>query len=124
MTDPTPTGAVLASVATSAGLASLGLDPAPMFWALVGASIGMTFASATTRGRAVVVFGAVVLACSLFGKWLALRYYEGEVISRNAFSCALAIAFHPILNAAIKRIPVAIDGILTRLGINGKGDPP
>lgn len=100
-------------------LSALGLEPAPLFWALVGASLGMSFAAATTRPRAVAVFAAVVLTCSLFGAWLSQRYLAGEALSRNVFACALAIVFHPALNAAITRLPAALDGLMRKLGIGG-----
>lgn len=117
MTEPTTATAAIAAGLGAGLLASLGIEPAPLFWALVGASLGMTFAAATTRVRAASVFVAVVLCCSLFGAWLAQRYFSGEAISRNAFSCGLAIFFHPLLNAAITRLPAAIDGLMRKFGI-------
>lgn len=117
MTEPTSlAGAIVAGLGATA-LSALGLEPAPLFWALVGACLGMSFAAATTRARATMVFCCVVLVCSLFGAWLAQRYFGGEAISRNAFACALAIAFHPLLNAAITRLPAAIDGLMRLLRI-------
>lgn len=101
-------------------LSTLGLDGAALFWSLVGASLGMSFAAATTRGRALVVFAAVVLVCSLSGAWLAQRYLGGEQLSRNFFACILAIAFHPLLNAAITRLPAALDGLMRKFGIGGQ----
>lgn len=121
MTEPaTSIASAAAAGATASILASLGLEPAPLFWALVGAALGMSFAAATSRGRAAAVFIAVVLSCSLFGAWLAQRYYGGELLSRNAFSCVLAIAFHPLLNAAITRLPAALDGLMRKFGIGGQ----
>lgn len=121
MTETLPSVAGAAVAGLGAGvLAALGLEPAPMFWALVGAALGMSFAAATTRGRAAAVFIAVVLSCSLFGAWLAQRYYGGEPLSRNAFACLLAIAFHPLLNAAITRLPAAIDGLMRKFGIGSQ----
>lgn len=117
----TETGAAVAGAAVAglggAALSALGLEPAPLFWALVGASLGMSFAAASTRSRAALVFVAVVLVCSLFGAWLAQRYFGGEQISRNAFACGLAIFFHPLLNAAITRLPAALDGLMRKFGI-------
>jgi hypothetical protein len=91
-----------------------------MFWALVGAALGMSFAAATSRARAAFVFVAVVLSCSLFGAWLAQRYYGGEPLSRNAFSCVLAIGFHPLIAAAVTRLPAALDGLMRKLGIGAQ----
>lgn len=111
------------AVAAGAGavvLSTLGLDAAALFWSLVGGSLGMSFAAATTRSRAIVVFAAVVLVCSLAGAWLAQRYLGGEALSRNFFACALAIVFHPLLNALITRLPAAIDGAMRKFGIGGQ----
>lgn len=116
MNETAATGAVAAG-AGAAALSYLGLEPAPMFWAVVGASVGMAFAGATTKGRAAIVFVAVVLCCSVFGSWLAQHYMTGESISRNAFACALAIVFHPLLNGLISSVPIAIAGLLRKFGI-------
>ena len=113
-------GAAVAGLGASV-LSGLGLDPAALFWALVGSSIGMSFAAATTRPRAVILFAAVVLVCSLFGAFLAQKFSGGEPLARNAFACVLAITFHPLLNAAITRLPAALDGLMRRFGI---GSPP
>lgn len=95
-------------------LSSLGIEPQPLFWSLVGASIGMSFAAASSKSRAATIFVAVVLVCSLFGAWLAQRYFAGELLSRNAIACGLAIFFHPALNAAITRLPAFLDGLLRK----------
>lgn len=115
MTEPISAVAGAAVAGTGAALlSSLGLEPAPLFWALVGSSIGMTFAAATSRVRAMVVFVAVVLVCSLFGAWLAQHVFAGEALSRNAIACGLALIFHPMLNAVVTRIPAAVDGFARR----------
>lgn len=117
------TASAAGAAAAGAGalvLSTLGLDAAALFWSLVGASLGMSFAAATTRGRAVVVFSAVVLVCSLFGAFIAQRWAGGEALARNAGACLLAIAFHPLLNALITRLPAAIDGAMRKLGIGGQ----
>jgi len=121
MNEPASSIASAAVAGLGAGLlSSFGIEPAPLFWALVGASLGMTFAAAVSRGRAAAVFVAVVLSCSLFGAWLAQRYFGGELISRNAFACGLAIFFHPLVNAAVTRLPAALDGLLRKFGIGSQ----
>ena len=112
-----PTSAAVGAALGAGLLSAVGIEPAPLFWALVGASLGMSFAAATGRGRAVVVFAAVVLCCSLFGSWLAQRYLGGDTPSRSVAACLLAIWFHPALNAAIGRFPGAFDALLRKLGI-------
>lgn len=109
------TGAVAAG-AGSYLLASLGLEPAPMFWALVGSVIGMSFAGEASRARAVIVFVAVVLICSLFGSWLAQRYFAGDQMARNVLACVLALAFHPLFNGAITQIPKVLSGWASKIG--------
>lgn len=113
--------AALASAAPSAVagagaivLSSLGIEPGPLFWALIGATIGMTWAAAMPRPRAIIVFVCVTFVCSLFGAWLSVKYASGEQISRNAFSCVLAVLFHPIASAMVAGIPTAINSWLTR----------
>lgn len=121
MTEPAATiGAAIAAGAGASVLASFGLESAPIFWAVVGAALGMSFAAASSRSRAAAVFVAVVLACSLFGAWLAQRYLGGEPLSRNAFACGLAIFFHPLLQAAITRLPAALDGVMRKFGIGAQ----
>lgn len=122
--EQTNVAGAVASGAAAALLSAVGIEPAPLFWSLVGASLGMSFAATATRTRAAAVFVAVTLCCSLFGAWIAQRWFGGEAISRNAFACALAIIFHPALNAAVTRIPVFIDGALRKLGLGGPGGQP
>lgn len=119
MTEPTSAVGAAVSGVGAVVLASLGIEPAALFWALVGASLGMSFAAATTRLRATATFVAVTLCCSLFGSWLAVRYFGGEGISRNAFACGLAIFFHPLLNAVITNLPAIINGLMKKVGISG-----
>lgn len=109
----TAAGAVAAGAGASI-LTALGLEPAPLFWALIGATLGITFAAATTRVRAGVVFVGVVLSCSLFGSWLAQRYMGGEQLSRNAFACVLAMFFHPLVSLALTKFPALWDAIVVR----------
>lgn len=118
-----PTTAIASAAAAGAGavlLSSVGIEAAPLFWALVGATLGMSLAGATSKPRAAVVFVCVVLVCSLCGAWLAVKYTSGEQISRNAFACVLAIFFHPLLNAAVTRLPAAIDGLMRKAGIGSQ----
>ena len=111
-----PTSAAVGAALGAGLMAALGIEPAPLFGSLVGACLGLSFASPTGRARAVVVFTSVVLCCSLFGSWLAVRYLGGDMPSRTVAACALGIWFHPVLNAAIDRLPRAFDALLKRLG--------
>lgn len=119
-----PASAFASAAAAGAGavaLASLGIEPAPMFWALAGAVLGLTFAPAASRMRFWSTFVCVVLASSVFGAWLAQRYVGGEPLSRNAFACLMAIGFHPGLNVFITSLPVAFNAAVNKwLGIGSK----
>lgn len=119
-TDPSAAASAVAAGAGAALLAQLGIEPAPLFWAVVGGSLGVSFAAAATRWRVASVFVAVVLTCSLFGTWLAHRYIGGEALSRNTFACVLAIFFHPLLSAAVTRVPAVVDGLMRKFGIGGQ----
>lgn len=121
MTEPAATvvGATLSTGVATAVISQLGLEPGPLFWALAGASLGMSFAASTTRFKAAAVFIAVVLCCSLFGAWIATQFFGGALLSRNAFSCGLAILFHPLLNGVVAQIAPAIKGLRNKLGIGG-----
>lgn len=115
MTEPT---SAAVGAALGAGLmAALGIESGPLFGALVGAIVGFSFALPTGRARAVVVFTAVVFCCSLIGSWLAVHYLGSDPASRTVASCVIGIWFHPTLNAAIDRLPRALDALLRRLGV-------
>lgn len=121
MTEPATTiaGAALGAAGATA-LSALGIEPAPLFWAVIGGCIGVSFAGSTSRARAVLLFIVVALACSVFGAYLAQTYTEGKPLTRNVFACLLAIAFHPLLNAAITRLPALLDGLMRKFGIGGQ----
>lgn len=106
-------GATL-SAACAALLAALGLEGQPLFWAMVGSVIGMSFAASTTKVRMYVVLVAVVLMCSLFGVWIADHYFNKEQVSKNAVACVLAIWFHPLLNLGIAKLPTLFDKLVQR----------
>lgn len=124
MAEPATAASVVAAGAGALLLTTLGIEPGPLFWALVGGCIGMSFAGPASRTRAALVFVCVVLACSLFGAALATYAFKGEPLWRNVFSCLLAICFHPALNAIIRtlpdlvaKVPEAVDGLLRRWGL-------
>lgn len=117
MDAPSALASAAVSGAGAAVLTALGIDPAALFWAFVGASIGMTFAAAATRVRTAVVFCCVVLCCSLFGAFLAMQFTSGNPLGKDAFACGLALVFHPFLSALITLLPTALNGVLRRLGI-------
>ena len=119
MTEPLTT-AVVGGFGAGIGamlVATLGIEPQPLFWAVFGGSLGLSAAADAGRVRAVSVFAAVVMCCSLFGTWLSERYFGSDGTSRNVMSCGLAICFHPLLNASVARLPQVIEAICKKLGI-------
>lgn len=84
---------------------SLGLDPPPVFWALIGAAIGISFAPQTGKLRAAILFCATVLACSMLGSYVAVKFASGLPHERNVAACLLAIVFHPLLTTVVSSIP-------------------
>ena len=109
------TGGALVSGVIAALLSVLGVEAGALFWALIGSILGVSFAVSTSRARAAIVFIAVTLSCSLFGTWIAAKWFGGEATARNVMSCALAIFFHPLLAAAVQRIPAILDALQRKI---------
>lgn len=123
MTEPTSATAAVAAGLGAGLLASLSLEPGPLFWAVIGASLGMTAAPASTPRRAWIVFACVVLVSSVLGAHTAQRWADGAQLTRNAFSCVWAMFFHPIFNAVAAQIPALLTGA-RRKWFGSEGDTP
>lgn len=117
MAEPTSViGAGLAG-AGAAVLSFTGLQGPPLFWALVGACIGMSFAAtSSSRKRMYLVFVCSVLICALVGVWISDYYFKTEM-SKNVTACIAAILFHPILNAVVAKVPALLDTIVSKLPV-------
>ncbi len=106
-----------ASVGISALVtATIGVDPQALFWALVGATLGLSVAGTAARLRAIVVYLCVALSSALLGTWLARLHFEADATARNALAALLAIGFHPLANAALTALPSLVAGWAKRLG--------
>lgn len=118
MTEPITAAAVGAvGAGAAAGLmATLGIEAQPVFWALCGASLGLSAAADAGKVRAAAVFAAVVMCSTLFGTWLAAKYFGGEPLSRNAVACVMGMFFHPLLNASVAKLPQVLDALFRKLG--------
>lgn len=101
-------------------LAVTGVEPQPLFWAMVGAVVGLATAPTTGRARAIVVFIAVVLLSALAGTFLANVGFSIAPpfvpLARNAFSALIAMIFHPLTTAFVNALPLLLERILSRLG--------
>lgn len=107
-------------VILSAGILALtGIEPQPIFWALLGATVGLSLAPATTRLRAAIVFIAVVLLSALGGTFLTSVAFSVQAafvpLTRNAFSAIIAMLFHPLLTAFVNSIPAVVKWAVSRL---------
>lgn len=105
------------SVALGAGLGAvaltaLGIHPQPLFWALIGATLGLSLAPKAERLRALAVFVCVVLSSALLGTWAARTYWEGSLLAADGAAWALAVAFHPLLIAFLNAVPALLTSVL------------
>jgi len=115
MASPTvTTGAGFSVVAVAA---SLGLDPAAIFWSFVGASLGMSFAPPSGRLRAAVVFVCATLVSSLFGISLAAYLHTDGHVAQNVYSCVFSIFLHPLILAVVNAAPQVVQGVLKKIGL-------
>jgi hypothetical protein len=120
---------VEAQAATAAGagvsgvvVALIGVEPAILFWAVLGCGLGVPVAPAAGRFRATLTFVMASMASALLGTLLASEYMVGATPARVALAskgAALIIgaAFHPLLSVVVGSIPSIWGGILRRLGI-------
>ncbi len=99
-------------------LAITGVEPQPLFWAMVGATVGLSTAPTTGRMRATIVFLAVVLLSALAGTFLARVGFNIAApfipLASNTFSALLAMVFHPLTTALVNALPLIIQWATTR----------
>lgn len=106
-----------AAIAGASGflVATLGLEPQAILWALVGSVLGVTLAPPTSRLYAVFLFVAATLTCALGATALSAAYF-GSPMARNLCAVLLAALFHPIFKALIGRVPTLVEAWTARLG--------
>jgi hypothetical protein len=121
MAEPTSSGMVGIGV-LAALLAALGIAPQPMFWAVIGSTLGMSLAPQTGRLRACVVYACAALSSALLGAYIGQRFLESDKIpiAANAASLLLGAMFHPLLAAATNAVPTIINAVLERFGLKEK----
>lgn len=118
MSDPTqPLVSAGAAGAGALFVAMLGVDPQALVWGAVGAAIGLAFATQTGRYRAIALFVAVTMACSLLGTLIADRWFAGAPLWRNGSALLMGIAFHPLLALAMAALPQIFDAALRKVGL-------
>lgn len=121
MAEPATTTGILAGAigagTVAALLTALGIGPHALFWALIGATAGMSVAPQSGRLRACVVFGCAVLASALLGTYIAQEYLAGARIAANTAALVMGALFHPLLAAATAAVPAIVNGLLRRFGL-------
>lgn len=115
-----PDSTQAAADATATGLtavvvATIGVHPQFVMWAMVGSVIGASFAPPASRVRAALVFVASSLCCALFGSWVGGEFFGGSMLARDVCACALGILFHPLLTIIVQRLPAVVDGAVGRI---------
>ena len=104
-------------------VASLGVEPQAIIWAIVGSILGVTFAPKTTKPYAVAMFLAATLICALVGTYVSTKYFGGAPLERNLTAVMLAATFHPALKVMIERAGTVIGAWLDRLVAAIGGQP-
>lgn len=118
----TATGAAAAGVG-ALFMSVVGVEPQALVWGFVGAVFGLTFAPASGRARAALVFVAVAFAAALLGTWAADFWHTGSRIARNGWAMALAAGFHPLLAAFVQAVPAMFQAF-TRTKTGGNDGRP
>lgn len=117
MADLTTAAAASASAGfTAATVAIIGVEPSTLFWSFVGAGLGLSWAAATGRFRAIAVFSSVTLGSALCGTWAAQVYFAGGPLASKGISFLLAVVAHPLLSAAITQLQPIAAGWADKLG--------
>lgn len=120
MAEPTSSATAISAGLLAAVLASLGLSAQPLFWALIGATLGMSVAPNTGRFRAAIVFTCAVLSSALLGTYAAQMYLPNVPLGSNVAALLLGTLFHPLLASASNAVPRIIDAVLKRFGVGSE----
>jgi hypothetical protein len=111
-----PTTAALASGISAAVLTLIGVDVQVLFWAFIGASVGLSWAAKTGPYRATALFVCVVLGAALLGSLVSALWFSGSVLVRNSSALAIGIAAHPALSAVMSSLPAIVKGWAEKVG--------
>lgn len=120
---PEPTTSIVSATGAGVGaliMAAIGVEPQPIFWALIGATLGLSLAGDSGRLRAIAVFACVVLSSALVGTLMAEAYFADGKGWRNAISLVIAALFHPLFSAFVAAVPGLIQAGLRRIGLGGQ----
>lgn len=117
--DPITTGVHLAGVGavSAVTLDLLGVPLQPIIWSMFGGAVGSGFAPASGRIRAVVVYLASSLICSLLGHSAAVNYANGSILLADVAAACLAMIFHPGLALIVSSLPALLKFALEKVGV-------
>lgn len=113
MNEP-PIEAVASGVAagvTAITVAAFGIEPQPIAWVALGASLGIVTTEPTGRGRAIAVFVGTVFAGALAAT-LAAEHYALSNAWRNMIALGLGAFFPLIKERLAMHVPKMLDRVL------------
>ena len=100
-------------------VALIGVGPQPLFWALVGTTLGLSASVQTSRLRACIVFAASVFAAAQLGLWAGPHLAGTSSLAANGASLVLGALLQPVLAGATAAVPGVFAGLLRRVGLSG-----
>jgi len=109
------TAASAAAVGVGVGAAALnaiGLEPAHLVPSFFACLVGAGFAPEMSRLRHALVFVSAVVLSAIGGRFAAMRWLDGSLLSAALCTAAVGIFFHPLIAAVMKVIPQLRDRAL------------
>ena len=120
---PEPTATLVTAGSAGVGafvMAAIGIEPQPIFWALIGATFGLSFAAEAKLLKSIAVFVCVVLTAALAGSLIAEAYFANSSGWRNSASWLAAAFFHPLFSALAGAVPNIVQAGLRRFGLGSQ----
>lgn len=90
-------------------IVQLGLSPAAVQWAAIGAGGGLLLAATIGRWKALAAFPFVVFLSAGLGEWASVLFFSGSIPWKHGLSALLAFAFHPLVAAGIPLLPKLLE---------------
>lgn len=110
MTDQSTAGPAAAAAIVAYVLAIVGVHPQAIIVALCGCVAGVALAPKYGgRFLSIAVFFSVAIGCAHVATLIALRWFDGDVIYRNAGAFISGFFFHPASAWALKALPGILD---------------
>lgn len=107
-------------LASAVTLALLGVPLQPIIWGLIGGFLGAGFAKPSGWLVSAATYLSASLLSSLAGHSISAQFFGGNGLVGSAFSAGIAVLFHPLLSAAVQRMPALLDWALSILPRRGQ----